>query len=113
MKLYQVILCCLLSFCHPLYSFKKSAIKRPIVVVVCSYNNEKWSKNTLDSIFTQEYDNFRLIIVDDCSTDNNATVIQNYIDKHDLKDRVTFIQNTQRCRKLFNLYRVLYHCNDD
>lgn len=113
MKFYQALLYCLLSFCPPIYSFKKNSIKRPIVVVVCSYNNEKWSKNTLDSIFNQEYDNFRLIIVDDCSSDNNVAVIQTYIDNHNLKDRVTFIKNTKRCRKLFNLYRVLYDCDDE
>ncbi len=92
---------------------KRPDIERPIVVVVCSYNNEEWSVNTLDSIFTQQYTNFRLIIVDDCSSDNNAAVIQQYIDNHNLHDRVTFIQNKKRCRKLFNLYKVLHDCNDD
>lgn len=92
---------------------QKNSIERPIVVVVCSYNNEQWSKNTLDSIFTQEYSNFRLIIVDDCSSDDNPLVIQQYIDDHNLADRVTFIRNERRHRKLFNLYRVLYECDDD
>lgn len=87
--------------------------ERPIVVVVCSYNNGKWSENTLNSIFSQNYNNFRLIIVDDCSTDNNVEVIQNFIDSHNLANRVTFIKNDQRHRKLFNLYRVLYDCHDD
>lgn len=88
-------------------------IEQPIVVVICSYNNGKWSKNTLDSIFSQEYNNFRVIIVDDCSTDNNVEIIQTYIDEHNLASRITFIQNETRRRKLFNLYRVLYECNDD
>ena len=89
-----------------------TSIERPIVVVVCSYNNSQWSENTLNSIFTQEYSNFRVIIVDDCSTDNNVEVIQKYIDDHNLADRVTFIKNETRHRKLFNLYRVLYDCQD-
>ena len=87
--------------------------ERPIVVVVCSYNNGKWSKNTLNSIFSQNYNNFRVIIVDDCSTDNNVEVIQQFIDEHNVQDRVTFIKNDKRHRKLFNLYRVLYDCHDD
>jgi glycosyltransferase involved in cell wall biosynthesis len=87
--------------------------EKPIVVVVCSYNNHQWTKNTLDSIFTQNYSNFRLIIVDDCSSDGNQRVIQKYIDDHGLADRVTFIQNSVRRRKLFNLYHVLYKCDDD
>ena len=94
-------------------TLKSSSFERPIVVVVCSYNNEQWTENTLDSIMTQEYDNFRVIIVDDCSTDNNANVISRYITDHDLADRITFIRNEKRQRKLFNLYRVLYECNDD
>src|SRR5579864_4480665 len=51
---------------------------KPIVVVICSYNNSKWTKDTLDSVFSQDYSNFRLIIVDDCSSDGNQEVIQQY-----------------------------------
>jgi glycosyltransferase involved in cell wall biosynthesis len=87
--------------------------EQPIVVVVCSYNNSKWSKNTLNSIFSQNYTNFRVIIVDDCSTDSNVEVIQKCIDDYSFSDRVTFIKNDARRRKLFNLYRVLYDCHDD
>jgi len=87
-------------------------IERPIVVVACSYNNGEWSENTLQSIFTQNYSNFRVILVDDCSTDNNVEVIENYIATNNLADRVTFIKNDVRHRKLFNLYRVLYDCHD-
>ena len=95
-------------------SVTKAIVKeKPLVVVVCSYNNSKWTENTLNSIFSQDYTNFRLIIVDDCSTDGNQQVIQKYIDDNHLADRVTFIQNKKRQRKLFNLYRVLYLCDDD
>jgi glycosyltransferase involved in cell wall biosynthesis len=116
MNHYKVITCILLSIGYALNAgmpLKKNAIERPIVVVVCSYNNGQWSTNTLNSIFTQEYSNFRLIIVDDCSSDDNQIVIQKYIDDHNLGDRVTFIRNEKRYRKLFNLYRVLYDCDDD
>lgn len=92
---------------------QKKFIEHPIVVVVCSYNNGRWSENTLNSICTQNYSNFRVIIVDDCSSDNNAQVIQKYIDDHNLADRITFIKNDIRHRKLYNLYRVLYDCHDD
>jgi glycosyltransferase involved in cell wall biosynthesis len=94
-------------------NFTKKPVERPIVVVICSYNNEQWTENTLNSVFTQEYTNFRVIIVDDCSTDRNAEIIQKYIDDHDVACRVTFIHNDKRHRKLFNLYRVLYECDDE
>ena len=94
-------------------SLNTDFIEHPIVAVVCSYNNGPWSENTLNSIFSQQYSNFRVIIVDDCSTDNNTEVIQKFIDNNNLADRITFIKNDIRRRKLFNLYRVLYECNDD
>jgi len=94
-------------------SFNTNSFERPIVVVICSYNNEKWTENTLNSVFTQEYTNFRVIIVDDCSSDNNPAIIQKYIEDHNISDRITFIHNTERHRKLFNLYKVLYECNDE
>ena len=103
-------------FVHIIYSTstpQKEATELPFVVVVCSYNNAQWSEHTLDSIFSQDYKNFRVIIVDDCSTDNNCEVIEQCIDKYNFGDRVTFVKNEQRRRKLFNLYRVLHECDDD
>ena len=43
----------------------------------------------------------------------NPEIIQKYIDDHNLADRVTFIRNDKRHRKLFNLYKVLYECDDE
>jgi glycosyltransferase involved in cell wall biosynthesis len=111
MRTFVIIFLCIFS-----YIIGKPEIingEHPIVVIVPSYNNSQWSENTLDSIFSQNYTNFRVIIVDDCSTDNNVEVIQRFIDNHDLADQVTFIKNETRHRKLFNLYRVLYECHDD
>src|SRR5437016_10828757 len=81
---------------HAGYYVKKKDVELPIVVVICSYNNSQWSEQTLTSVFTQEYNNFRVIIVDDCSTDNNCEVIQKCIQDHHMTDRVTFVRNTER-----------------
>jgi glycosyltransferase involved in cell wall biosynthesis len=104
---------CLSHNIAPSTSPERKSTELPFVIVVCSYNNDQWSETTLTSLFTQNYTNFRVIIVDDCSSDNNCEVIQQCIDKYNFGDRVTFIKNEQRHRKLFNLYRVLYECNDD
>jgi len=88
-------------------------VERPLVAVVCSYRNAEWAERNLDSIFNQEYSNFRLIYVDDCSPDNNAQIVRDYIKKHGLEDRVIFISNTKRHRKLANLYKAFYLCHDD
>lgn len=111
-KIITLFFLCLGNIVHG-DGIKKSSIEQPIVVVICSYNNEQWTENTLNSVFTQEYSNFRVIIVDDCSTDKNAEIIQKYIDDHNLAARVTFTRNEKRHRKLFNIYRALYECDDN
>lgn len=87
--------------------------ERPMVVVVCTYNNADWAEKNIDSIFSQNYKNMRAIIIDDCSSDHTVRVIQAYIDKHNLADRVTFVCNKKRTRKLANLYKALYACKDN
>ncbi len=111
----NIILLMLVMVSHLMFPKQnnKASSEKPIVVVACSYNTSEWINNTLNSIFTQDYSNYRLILVDDCSTDGNQEAIRKYIADHNLIDRVTFIENSERKRKLFNLYRVLYECGDD
>ncbi|NRB21725.1 glycosyltransferase family 2 protein [Candidatus Dependentiae bacterium] len=84
----------------------------PMVVVSCSYNNAPWAEKSLDSIFMQKYDNYRVIYVDDASQDGTAEIVQAYIEKHNLQDKVTLIKNDQRRRKMHNIYNVYHTCED-
>ena len=64
--------------------------EKPLAVIVCSYNNIKWAEKNLDSIFFQRYRNYRVIYVDDGSTDGTADFVEHYIKDHDLEDKVVF-----------------------
>ena len=46
-----------------------------------NYNCEKYIGETIDSVLAQSYENWELLIVDDCSTDKSVEIIQNYCDK--------------------------------
>lgn len=62
----------------------KGNINIPLVSI-CSitYNHEKFIEEALDSFLMQKTDfPFEIVIDDDCSTDDNAKIIQNYIDKY-------------------------------
>ncbi|QQR53661.1 glycosyltransferase [bacterium] len=85
----------------------------PLVAVTCMYNNEKWALKNLESIFNQKYNNFRVVIVDDCSTDNTVSIIKNYLNVSKNNKRTVLIENKNRRRKLANLYDVLYQIADD
>lgn len=51
----------------------------PLVsVILPSYNHAKYLPERIDSILSQDYGNFELIIIDDCSPDNSREVIERY-----------------------------------
>jgi len=49
-----------------------------ISIIVPNYNHEKFLKQRLESIFDQTYENFEVILLDDCSTDNSRTILLEY-----------------------------------
>ena len=51
------------------------------IVVVPVYNAEKYIERCLESILCQDYSNYDLIVVDDCSTDNTYNIIKDVHDK--------------------------------
>ena len=61
-----------------------------IDILMATYNGEKYLCEQLDSILRQSNKNWRLIIRDDCSTDNTVTIIQEYQAQY--PDKVVLIQ---------------------
>lgn len=87
-------------------------IERPIVIVIPSYNNRGWYERNLNSVFSQEYNNYRVIYIDDYSSDGMGECIEQYIERNHLQDKITFIRNTQRRGALENLYNAIHSCDD-
>lgn len=48
-------------------------------VLIANYNNATFIKEAIDSIISQSYSNWEIIIVDDASTDESIDVIQEYL----------------------------------
>lgn len=84
-----------------------------IVIVICSYNNEHWCKWNLDSVFTQKYGNYKVIYIDDCSTDNTYELVSNYIQANNQTNRFQLIRNAERCGALANQYKAIHSCRDN
>jgi glycosyltransferase involved in cell wall biosynthesis len=49
-----------------------------VSVIIPTYNKCEYLSKVLESVFTQTYKNYEVIVVDDGSTDNTKNVIQNY-----------------------------------
>ena len=55
--------------------------ENPLISVLCaSFNHEKYVGYFIQSLINQTYSNWELIIVDDCSTDNNVAEIKKFTD---------------------------------
>ncbi len=55
-----------------------------ISVVIPCYNSAEYIKKCLDSLDTQDFKDFDVILVNDCSTDDTESVIKNYKESHSL-----------------------------
>ncbi|MCW3167508.1 glycosyltransferase [Chryseobacterium sp. 09-1422] len=64
-------------------------LKIPIISVVMPvYNGENYLTEAIDSILSQTFTNFELLIINDGSSDNSEKIIQSYSD-----DRIVYIKN--------------------
>ena len=62
-------------------SSRMSPIEQPIVVISTFYNCQNYIEHCIESVATQYYDNYRCILIDDCSTDNTLDVARECLDK--------------------------------
>ena len=49
-----------------------------VSVIIPNYNHAKYLEQRIDSVLNQSYQDFEVIILDDCSKDNSRDVIEKY-----------------------------------
>ena len=59
-----------------------------ITVLMANYNNQRYLKQSIESILNQTYKNFDFLIIDDHSSDDSIKIIKSYSDK-----RIKLIKN--------------------
>lgn len=62
-----------------------------IDILLATFNGEKYIKEQLNSLFSQSYSDFKLIIRDDCSTDQTLNIIAKFAEKY--PNKITVIKN--------------------
>jgi glycosyltransferase involved in cell wall biosynthesis len=61
----------------------KGQLKPKVSIVAISYNHEQYIRQALDSFLNQKTNfEFEIIVGDDCSTDNTASIIKEYAEKY-------------------------------
>ena len=53
-----------------------------VTVVTPCYNSEKFIASSINSVLSQTYSNWEMIIVDDCSTDKSVEITESIIKRH-------------------------------
>ena len=124
-----------------IFTIRLSAIEKNMVVIVPSYNNFRYFKSNLDSILNQSYQNFRILYVNDCSTDGTGERIEKYLQQNDIdysslsfenntdesllnlnvkfceklkseKHFFTLVHNKKRAGAMANIYRAIHSLED-
>lgn len=61
-----------------------------VSIIMPNYNGEKFLRETIDSVLAQTYQNWEILLVDDCSTDSSLEIAQSFGD-----GRIRIFQNEQ------------------
>lgn len=81
-----------------------------ISIALASYNGSKYIREQLDSILLQTYQNFELIICDDCSTDNTWQILEEYAAKD---NRVKIFKNETNLGFKKNFEKAISKCRGE
>ena len=59
---------------------QKLDYRQIVSIIMPTYNAEKYIESSIESVLNQDFADFELVIVDDCSSDNTCSLINKYAD---------------------------------
>jgi glycosyltransferase involved in cell wall biosynthesis len=65
-----------------------------VSIIIPNYNHASFLRQRIDSVLYQTYQNYELIILDDCSTDNSTEIIEEYRNHPKVSHIVYNIENS-------------------
>jgi glycosyltransferase involved in cell wall biosynthesis len=83
-------------------------IKPMVSICIPVFNGENFLANCINSILEQDYDNFEILIVDNCSTDSTRSIIVSYED-----NRIRYIKNEFNIGSLKNFSKCIENAIGD
>lgn len=86
---------------------------RSFTIVVVGWNNGATVQKTLDSLFAQNYENYRVVYIDDGSNDGSYELARDLVYASDKLLQVTLVRNEERLGDLANLVRAVQSVGDE
>ncbi|HAB99192.1 MAG TPA: hypothetical protein DCE71_05165 [Parachlamydiales bacterium] len=87
--------------------------QKSFVVVVIGRDNGAVVEKTLRSIFSQVYPHYRLVYVDDGSSDGSFSFVKDLVESSGMKERVLLVRGEEPVGQLAHLCSVLREAADD
>ncbi len=69
-------------------------------IVIPSWNFEKWCETTVESVNLQTYKNYKVLFIDDASTDNTKTIVKSLTENN---DKWKMVYNKTNKRRIYNI----------
>jgi glycosyltransferase involved in cell wall biosynthesis len=79
------------------------------VVLVPSYNNEKWVVQNLESIANQTYPHWSMYYINDCSSDRTGQIVDEFVKLRGIEHKCKVVHNTTRKLAMTNLYEGIHN----
>lgn len=85
---------------------------KSFTLILYAHNHAPWCERTLQSIFHQTYRQYRIIFIDDGSTDDTYTKARQCILSQKEESRVLLLRNETPIGLLASLYRAIDYCQE-
>ena len=91
-------------------------LARSITVITPVYNAEKYIAKCIRSVASQDYDNWSMYIIDDCSTDDTVAEIHRtlYTLQREIQEKITILANKENVGAVQNQVKTIStYCRSD
>lgn len=85
---------------------------KSFVFVIYGYNQALWCERALTSIFEQDFDHYRVIFIDDASTDATGAIVTQYVLDNKQEGKVVLMRNQESLGRKASLRRAIDQCLD-
>lgn len=107
MKLCMQLL--LLVALNQIVQYVEGVTEVEFVILITSYNNEKYALDNLKSVCYQKSSKpYSVICINDNSKDATRELLDNYVREHHLESFVTLIHNEKRVGAMENIYNAIH-----
>jgi glycosyltransferase involved in cell wall biosynthesis len=87
--------------------------EKHLEVIIPFYNSSQYLRKCIESIAAQNYERFRVHLIDDCSSDDSQRVIEESISEFNIRDKVLRYINDDNVGALANQIGIISHLDKD